>query len=132
MAGEPAAGGADGTPLAKSGEAAAGAAAEPLAEAEAAAGLLVEPAGGPDEAAAAAAGLAAGAGGAFAGTGPSSTPAGALAGSAMDDADVASANAALVRVNNARLAAAHTDAIFHPVLRKPPRVFMLHNPFFVA
>jgi hypothetical protein len=136
---EPVAGGTDGTLLAEGGVAAAGADDETGLEAELAAGLFIEPAGGAAEAApgaveaaAGAAGFAAGAAGAIAGTGTSGAPAGALAGSAMGDADVASANAALVRVSNARLAAAHADAIFHPVLREPPRVFMLHNPFFVA
>jgi len=88
-------------------------------------------------AAGAAAGLVAGAvtgfaAGTVAGTGASSTPVGALAGSLIEDAGVASANAAFVRMSNVRLAAAHAGAIFHPLLREPPRVFMLHNPFFVA
>jgi hypothetical protein len=50
----------------------------------------------------------------------------------MADAEVASAKAALFRVNNVRQAAEQADAIFRPFLREPPRVFMLHNPFFVA
>jgi hypothetical protein len=66
------------------------------------------------------------------GTGASRAPDGALAGSVMADAEVASAKAALFRVNNVRQAAEQADAIFRPFLREPPRVFMLHNPFFVA
>jgi hypothetical protein len=66
------------------------------------------------------------------GTGASRAPDGALAGSVMENAGVASAKAALFRVNNVRQAAVQADAIFRPFLREPPRVFMLHNPFFVA
>jgi len=66
------------------------------------------------------------------GTGASSAPDGALGGSAIADAEVASATAALFKVNNVRQAAVQADAIFRPFLREPPRVFMLHNPFFVA
>jgi len=80
----------------------------------------------------AAAGLATGAAGAAGVTGASGVSAGALAGSLTENADVASATAVFVRRNNTRVAADHADAILDPLLREPPRVFMLHNSFFVA
>jgi len=79
----------------------------------------------------AAAGLAMGAAAAGV-TGASGVSAGALAGSLTENADVASATAVFVRRNNTRVAADHADAILDPLLREPPRVFMLHNSFFVA
>jgi hypothetical protein len=120
-----AAGGADGTVVGPDGIAA-------VAGIEVAAGTAAADGLATGLAAGAIAGLAAEAAGTLGKAGVSGAPVGALAGSEIDDADVASANAAFVRRNNARMAAAHADAIFHPLLREPPRAFMLHNPFFVA